>query len=84
MQATAPHDTSGAQKALARLLSRLDRSRFEPSVACLYHGDRAVAQEIRALGIRVADLAMTAKWRWDAFWRLYRLLPRERPALLHT
>jgi sugar transferase (PEP-CTERM/EpsH1 system associated) len=77
-------DTGGAQKALARLLPRLDRSRFDPSVACLYNGDGPVADEIRALGIRVTDLGMTAKWRWDALWRLYRLLRRERPALLHT
>jgi sugar transferase (PEP-CTERM/EpsH1 system associated) len=77
-------DTGGAQKALARLLARLDRQRFNLAVACLYNGDKAVAQEIRAHGIPVTDLGMTAKWRWDAMWRLYRLLRRERPTILHT
>ncbi len=77
-------NTGGAQKALARLLAHLDRERFEPCVACLYNGDKAVAQEIRKLGIPVTDLGMTGKARWDAFWRLYRLLRRERPAILHT
>jgi glycosyltransferase involved in cell wall biosynthesis len=77
-------DTGGAQKALARLLARLDQQRFSPSVACLYNGDKTVAQEIRALGIQVTDLGMTAKWRWDAFWRLYRLLHQEQPVILHT
>jgi glycosyltransferase involved in cell wall biosynthesis len=77
-------DTGGAQKALARLLARLDRSRFEPSVACLYNGDGAVAREIRGLGIPVVDLGMRAKWRWDALWRLYRRLCKERPTILHT
>lgn len=77
-------DTGGAQKALARLLAHLDRERFAPHVACLYNGDRAVAQEIRALGIPVTDLGMSAKWRWDAFWRLYRLLRCERPTILHS
>ena len=77
-------DTGGAQKALARLLARLDRERFDLRVACLYNGDRAVAQEIRALGIPVTDLGMTAKWRWDALWRFYRLLRRVRPVILHT
>lgn len=77
-------DTGGAQKALARLLARLDRRRFDPAVVCLYNGDKAMAQEIRALGIPVTDLGMTAKWRWDAMWRLYRVLRRERPTILHT
>ncbi len=77
-------DTGGAQKALARLLSRLNRRRFAPAVACLYNGDKAVAREIRTLGIPVTDLGMTAKWRLDAFWRLYLLLRRQRPIILHT
>jgi len=77
-------NTGGAQKVLLQLLSRLDRQRFSPSVACFCNGAGAVAQEIRTLGIRVADLGMTAKWRVDAFWRLYRLLRKERPVILHT
>jgi len=74
----------GAEKALARLLAHMDRDRFVPSVACLYGGDGPIGHEIRALGIPVVDLEMTAKWRWDAFWRLYGLLRRERPTILHT
>lgn len=76
--------TGGAQRALARLLSHLDCQRFVASVACLYNGDEAVAREIRSMGIPVTDLGMTAKYRWDAFWRLYRLLQGERPTILHT
>jgi sugar transferase (PEP-CTERM/EpsH1 system associated) len=77
-------DIGGAQNALLRLLAGLDRDRFSPTVACLYNGDRVVAQEIRRLGVPVADLGMTAKWRLDAFWRLYSLLRRQRPTILHT
>jgi sugar transferase (PEP-CTERM/EpsH1 system associated) len=77
-------DIGGAQKALAHLLARLDLQRFSPTVACLYNGDKIVAEEIRALDVPVINLDMTAKWRWDAFWRLYRLLRRERPTILHT
>ena len=54
------------------------------TVACLYDGDGPIANEIRALGISVFDLGMPSKWRWDALWRLYRLLRRERPTILHT
>ncbi len=76
--------TGGAQKALARLLACMDQQRFDSAVVCLYNGDKAVAQEIRALNIPVTDLGMSAKWRLDALWRLYRLLRRERPVILHT
>lgn len=74
----------GAQTALWRLLAHLNRERFKPIVVCLYNGDGATAQQIRNLGIQVFDLRMTAKWRLDAFWRLYWLLHREHPVILHT
>ena len=77
-------NVGGAERTLARLLARLDRERFTPVVSCLYDGDGAVGEEIRALGIPVLDLRMTAKWRLSAFWRLYRLLRSERPAIMHT
>jgi glycosyltransferase involved in cell wall biosynthesis len=62
----------------------MDRDPFALTVACLYGGDGPIANEIRALGIPVLDLGMASKWRWDAFWRLYHLLRRERPTILHT
>jgi glycosyltransferase involved in cell wall biosynthesis len=62
----------------------MDQDRFALTVACLYGGDGPIADEIRALGIPVLDLGMTSKWRWDALWRLYRLLRRKRPTILHT
>jgi glycosyltransferase involved in cell wall biosynthesis len=74
----------GAERVLARLMVHLDRDRFTSIVACFYGGDGPVAEEIRTLNIPVIDLGMTAKWRWDALWRLYRLLRRERPTVLHT
>ncbi len=74
----------GAERALARLLAHLDHDRFAPIVACLYGGDGPLADEIRGQSIPVVDLGMTAKWRWDALWRFYRLLRQERPAVLHT
>ncbi len=77
-------DAGGAQTALWHLLAGLDRNRFSSAVACLYNGDEVVARQIRALDLSVADLGMTAKWHWDAFWRLYCLLRRECPMILHT
>ncbi len=77
-------DRGGAQMALYRLLRHADRQKFAHQVVCLYNGDKVGAQQIRQLGTPVSDLGMTAQWRLDALWRLYRLLRRERPFLLHT
>lgn len=76
--------TGGAQNALLRLLARLDRNRFSPTVACLYNGDGAVAQEIRALGVQVFDARMHHKADWTALLRLYRYVRQVRPTILHT
>jgi len=77
-------NTGGAQMALWRLLARLDRLRFSPTVACLYNGDKAVAQAIRALGIEVWDARMCHKGDVAALWRLYRRIYRLRPTILHA
>lgn len=76
-------DTGGAQMALLRFLGRHDRAQYRPLVACLYNGDKVVAQQIRALGVEVIDLGMTRPYRFDALWRLFRLLRQERPSILH-
>jgi glycosyltransferase involved in cell wall biosynthesis len=76
-------DSGGAQMALLRYLTHHDRSRYRPMVVCLYNGDRVVAQQIRALGIEVVDVGLTRPYRLDALWRLYRLLRRKRPLILH-
>ena len=77
-------NVGGAEKSLAHLLAHQDRDRFSPTVACLYGADGPIAGEIRAMNISVVDVGMTAKWRWGGFWRLYDLLRRERPTILHT
>jgi glycosyltransferase involved in cell wall biosynthesis len=77
-------NVGGAERALGRLLAGLDRERFEPVVTCLYGSASPVAASIRGLGLPVLDLGMTRKWRFDAILRLYRLLRKERPAILHT
>lgn len=74
----------GAEKVLVHFLRELDPSRYRPLVACLYDGDGAIGDELRAQGIPVVDLGMTAPWRLDAVWRLVQLLRRERPQILHS
>jgi len=77
-------NTGGAQVALWRLLARLDRLRFSSTVACLYNGDKAVAQAIRALGVQVWDARMRHKADLAALWRIYRWIRHLRPTILHT
>lgn len=77
-------EMGGAQQALFRLLSGLDRERFQPVVACLYNGRGEVGRQITQLGIRVIDVRMARKWRWDALWRLNQLIREERPIMLHA
>ncbi|MBX3011955.1 MAG: GT4 family glycosyltransferase PelF [Caldilineaceae bacterium] len=76
--------SGGAQSVLLRLVERMDRAHYQVTIVCLYNGDKAVAQQLRALGLEVIDLGMTRKWRLDAFVRLYWLLRQRRPAILHT
>jgi glycosyltransferase involved in cell wall biosynthesis len=76
--------TGGAQMALLRLLKGLDRTHFTPAVACLYNGDGAVAQDIRALGVAVFDAQMRHKADLLALLRLYRHICRTRSSILHT
>jgi glycosyltransferase involved in cell wall biosynthesis len=73
----------GAEMGLLESLRQLDRQRFEPVVACLYSRG-AVADRIVELGIPVYDLQM--RWFSDpaGLLRLWRLLRRERPDVLHT
>ncbi len=73
----------GAQTALLNLLKDIDRNRFSPSVACLYHGDGDTGQRIRSLRIKVTDLAMTRKLSFVSLLSFYRLLCREQPLILH-
>ncbi len=74
----------GAQTALIQILNHLDKEQFSPTVACFYDGDGVLAADIRTLGVPVIDLGITAKWRLDGLWRLYRLLRKTRPFILHS
>lgn len=74
----------GAQTSLRNLVTRLDHSEFDITVACLNNGDSAIAQSIKASGIPVIDLNMTSKFRLDALWRFYKLLTENQPKILHS
>ena len=69
---------------LLRLLSRLDRQRFAPSVISLIQPG-LVAEKIRQLGISVRSLGMQpGKPDLASIWRLVCWLRRDRPHIMQT
>ncbi|MFC2053201.1 glycosyltransferase [Chloroflexota bacterium] len=76
--------TGGSPLALQRLLSAIDRNRFNPSVICFFYRDGYIANEIKNLHIPVINLRMTNKGRFDIILRLSRLLHDTKPDILHT
>jgi len=77
--------TGGAQTALLRLLSRMDRTRFEPHVYSLSSWTGPIENEIRALGIPIRLLNMRATIpNPAAVLELSRYLRRQRADLVQT
>lgn len=76
-------DPGGAERALARLVTGLDRGRWEPRVFCLSSGG-ALADELQAAKVPVVCFGAR---RWNhvpVLLRLSRELKRFRPAILQT
>ncbi len=77
-------DVGGAEIMLYKLLSRLDRNTFEPSVISLRDGG-PIAERIRTLGIPVRGLAMhAAQSAPGAVMKLAAILKRGRPHIVQT
>lgn len=77
-------DVGGAETSLYKLLSRMDRQRFDLHVACLIDIGQT-GFRIQQLGIPVTALHMQrGRPSLAGFWRLAQLLRRERPHILQT
>jgi glycosyltransferase involved in cell wall biosynthesis len=76
--------TGGSETALARLLARLNRDRFRPTVVCLKDGETPIGAEIRSLDTPVLDLHLVHPARIGALWHLYSLLRETRPSIVHA
>src|SRR5215208_5279831 len=77
-------DVGGAEKALVRLATRLDRSRWTPSVVCL-QSEGPLADTLRKVDIDVLSLNVRS-WRdvAPALLRWRRELQTKEPAILQT
>jgi glycosyltransferase involved in cell wall biosynthesis len=87
-------NVGGAETQLVELASRIDRSRFDPVVCCISAGGELV-DTLRARGVRVHLLNFSRAFPGQLgyvlsiprmigmVWHLFRLIRRERPAIIH-
>ena len=76
-------EVGGTERGLLSLLPHLSSDRIHSVVACLYNNGR-IGRQIEEFGFRVADMQMRSFCDLRGLWRLYRLLRKERPEVLHT
>lgn len=76
-------DIGGAEKALYELVTRLDRSRFEPVVGCL-SGHGPIGEWLQQKDVPVLHMGMRGCWDLPAWLRLRRALRETKPHVLHT
>lgn len=76
-------DVGGAERALTELATRLDRSRWRPSVACLGPEGR-LAETLRAASIDVVCLDARTSRPFQALRRLRLVIECTRPALIQS
>ncbi len=73
----------GTEAHVLELASRLNGSRFEVTV-CALKGDGVIAEELRSRGVRVVILGGKGKLDVRVLLRLWRLVRRERPDIIHA
>lgn len=77
-------DIGGTEKMLAELVKHLSKKKYRILV-CSIKPKGLVAQEIQAIKkIRLVSLNVWTKWDISAFFKLYRLLKKERVVILQT
>ena len=75
-------NVGGAEKLLLDTVCNLDAKQFEPVVVSLVGGE--LLAEFQRCGIRIYDLRMSRRWPFSGIERLWRVLKKENPQILHT
>lgn len=76
-------DPGGAERALVQLVTRLDRSQWEPTVYCLA-GDGRLRHKLIEANVPVVCLSARSRWDAGVARRLQRELEQLQPDLLQT
>src|SRR5262249_35859509 len=74
---------SGKTKALVDLAVGLDRRRFEPCVVCFRTEDSPLANVLRQAGGPLLEVPVGERLRFANLWRMFRVIRRLRPEILH-
>jgi glycosyltransferase involved in cell wall biosynthesis len=75
-------EVGGTERQLLDICSRLDRRRFNVMV-CVFKGEGTIGHELRDRGVKV--IALNGKGKWDArvIYKLWRVMRKERPDIVH-
>ncbi|HWP34932.1 MAG TPA: glycosyltransferase [Thermodesulfobacteriota bacterium] len=77
-------ERGGAERQLIHLAAGLVRAGFDVTVATLYDGGALRAELDRVSGIRAVTLGKRGRWDLLApMWRLWRVVRRQRPQVIH-
>ena len=76
-------EIGGTERVLERLVGSLDRKRFDPVVVTLKR-DGPIGHALVARGVRVVNLQLRSEFDLSIVPRLYAILRRERPDILHA
>jgi glycosyltransferase involved in cell wall biosynthesis len=74
---------AGAERIVVELSVRPDRERYDPLVITL-RGEGPLKEELRSSGVPVYLLGKRGKCDFTMFWKLVRLLRRQKPDVVHT
>lgn len=75
-------EIGGTERALVRLVTHLDRSRFEPVVVALKR-EGPLGHDVEAAGIRLVNFKLRGEWDARGIWMLLDLILRFRPHVIH-
>jgi glycosyltransferase involved in cell wall biosynthesis len=75
-------DIGGLETLIVDMLRHLDRERFDAVVVCI-RGKGVLAEQIESLGVRVYGLGGKDRMEWGAFFKLARILRKEKVYIVH-
>ena len=76
--------SGGAEMMLYRLLERIDRRQYDPTVVGLLNLEWPLKTKIEALNIPVYSCGFRSKFNLLPVFRLYKIIKHEAPVILHT
>lgn len=73
----------GAERQLLELLKRMEKETFEINLICLYSGGGLWEESLAIPAVTIQQLGKTGRWNVSVIPRLYKLLRKSRPDIVH-